>query len=97
VKPTTEPDGLERALLEAVGYAVTSARTLLDETATYGPLRLLETARRIIDAVRVTTGGSIRVDDLYAKIDAAATSLIEGEDAFRAHLDTLVVELVRLA
>ena len=37
MRRTTNTEGLESALLEVVGYAVTSARTLLDETPAYGP------------------------------------------------------------
>lgn len=97
MKPMAEDGSLERALLEVVGYEITSARTLLDETPTYGPVRLLEAARRTIDAMQDARIGSTQIIDLRAKIDDAATALIEGEDAFRAHLDMLVEHALRLA
>jgi hypothetical protein len=97
MKPTAEREALERALWEVVGYAVTSARTLLDETPTYGPLRLLEAARRTIDAMQVAGIESREARDLRAKIDATTASFVDGEDAFCAHLDPLVGETLWLA
>lgn len=96
MKPAGQANPLERALLEVVGYAVTSARTLLDETPTYGPLRLLETAKRTIEAMQIARIGPEEAHNLQTKIDAAAASLIRGEDAFRLHVDALVTDTLRL-
>jgi len=96
MKPAGQANPFERALLEVVGYAVTSARTLLDETPTYGPLRLLEAAKRTIEAMQAAEIDSEEARNLQTKIDAAAASLIRGEDAFRLHLDELVADTLRL-
>ncbi len=90
MKSTAGIERLERALLEVVGFAVTSARNLLDETAAYGPLRLLEAATRTINAMQATGIGSARINELRTKVDSASASFVEGEDAFRAQLDALV-------
>lgn len=84
------------ARLEVVGFALTSARTLLDETPTYGPLRLLEAAKRTIDAMQAASIDPTEASELRAKIDAAVASLIEGEDAFRRHLDAPVGDALQL-
>jgi hypothetical protein len=96
MKRTARPNELELALLQVVGYAATSARALLDETPAYGPLRLLESARRILDALLGTGARSAGIADLKARVDATVAAFGEGEDAFAAQLDALVVEVVRL-
>jgi hypothetical protein len=97
MKPTNETERLGPALLEVVGYAVTSARTLLDETPTYGPLRLLEVAKRILGAMIGTEDlSSESVLNLRDQLDNAVAALVEGEDAFRTRLDLLVKEMLKL-
>jgi hypothetical protein len=96
MRPTASIERLEVALLEVVGFAVTSARNLLDETASYGPLRLLEAAIRTIDAMQTAGVGPARIVELRMKIDSARASLFEGEDALRAHLDALVGDVLQI-
>jgi hypothetical protein len=97
MRPTADGEALERALLEAVGYAGTRACELLDESPAYGPLRLLEPAKRTIDAMEAAGIRPAGVLELRTNIDAARASMIEGEDAFRAPRDALVGEGLRLA
>jgi hypothetical protein len=94
MKPTADIEGLERALLEAVGYAVTSARTLLDETRTYGPLRLLESAARTVDAMQNAGIGPAAIAELKTRIEASISALFEDEASFRASVDGLIDSLL---
>ena len=41
----------EDEALELVAYLVTAARTQVDESAEYGPLRLLTAARRLMEVI----------------------------------------------
>ena len=94
MKPTANIEELERALLEVVGYAVTSARTLLDETRTYGPLRLLESAARTVDAMGSAGIGPAAISELKTQIEASIAALFEGEEPFRASVDALIDTLL---
>lgn len=97
MRPTAKTEGLERALLEVVGYAVTSARMLLDETPTYGPLRLLEVAARTVSAMESAGINPAANTELKARIEASIPALFEGEESFRATVDRLIETLLRLA
>ena len=97
MRPTAKTEGLERALLEVVGYAVTSARMLLDETPTYGPLRLLEVAARTVGAMESAGINPAANTELKAQIEASIPALFEGEESFRATVDRLIETLLRLA
>lgn len=90
MSPTAKTEVLERALLEIVGYAVTSARMLLDETPTYGPLRLLEVAARTAGAMEHAGIGLAADTELKRQIEASIAALFEGEEPFRASMDGLI-------
>lgn len=96
MKPTVDIEVLERALLEVVGYAVASARTLLDETPAYGPLRLLESAVRTIDAMQNAGIGPAASAELRSEIEASIGALFEDEELFRARVDGLIGTLLGL-
>ena len=46
-----------------------------------------------MEAAGVVSAGIL---DLRARIDAASASCIEGDEPFRAHLDALVADVLRL-
>ena len=96
MKPTPNSEELARALLEVVGYTVTSARMLLDETPAYGPLRLLESAARTINAMEDAGIGPATVTELKAQIEASMAALFEDEASFRASVDELISGLLHL-
>jgi hypothetical protein len=96
VSVTTPSDPLGRGLLEILIYAATSARTLLDETPAYGPLRLLEVARRILDAMDAAEVGPAALqEEIRPRIDAAAASLTDDRDGLCTQLDALVSAALR--
>jgi len=96
MRPIAEIEKLEQALLEVVGYAVTSARMLLDETPTYGPLRLLEVAARTVGAMENAGIDPEAKTELKAQIEASISALFEGEESFRASVDRLIETLLHL-
>lgn len=88
---STTHDQAERILLDLIGFAVVSARNLLDETPDYGPIRLLELADRLL---RSAAGFGIQTgpwaDDLRAQLRSAGRALTDGPETFRTLLDNLV-------
>jgi len=94
MRSTVNDESLRDALLEIIGYSVTSARELLDESPHYGPLRLIEVARRMLDAM--VAAGLCQGDptDLSRRIGDYTTPLHEGEEAFRAYLDSLMIDVL---
>ena len=90
MSPTAKTEALGRALLEIVGYAATSARMLLDETPTYGPLRLLEVAARTVGAMENAGIGRTADTELREHIEASIAALFEGKEPFRASIDEVI-------
>ncbi|MFC2105331.1 DUF6092 family protein [Candidatus Bipolaricaulota bacterium] len=92
---TTSRTERERSLLELIGFAIISARNLLDETPDYGPIRLLEVADRLIGSC-VVLGVDLPAwtADLPARIRAGGRVLAEGPEAFRLLLDELVASVI---
>jgi len=87
------PD-LERDLFDLVGYVLTSARNLLDETPLYGPFRLVDSASRLIAILDEAGMGSPRLLTLRREIEAGKYSVMADGPAFREFLDGLVNSLV---
>jgi hypothetical protein len=87
-------DELAAALEEVVGFLVVSARGLMDEPAEYGPMRLLDAADRLVQALEeqgFTTADSAAIrDGIEATLDAWDAS---SEDSAAA-LDALILRLV---
>jgi len=97
MRPMEKTEGLERTLLEVVGYAVASARMLLDETPAYGPLRLLEVAARTVSAMENAGINPAANTELKVQIEASISARSEGEESFRATMDRLIETVLRLA
>ena len=91
---TPEHEQLALALEEVVGFLVTGARGLLDEPADYGPMRLLDAAERLVDALEeqgLTTPDTAAIRDGIA---AALDSWGASSEEFTASLDALILRLV---
>jgi len=91
---TTRNSELERTLLDLVGYAIVSARTLLDETKDYGPIRLLELADRVIEAYASQGVAAGWACDLQSRIRTGGRALTDGVEVLQDLLDGLVAEVV---
>ena len=87
-------DRLAAALQEVAGMLVVSARGLVDEPAHYGPMRLLDAAERVLDALEeegMTTPDTPRLrDGIEAALDAWGSS----GDELAAALDAAILGLV---
>jgi hypothetical protein len=85
---------LSAALEEVVGFLVASARGLTDEPAGYGPMRLLDAAGRVVEALEehgLTTADTPALrDGIASTLDAWSSS----SDQFVASLDALILRLV---
>jgi len=88
------PSEREMELFDLVGYMVTSARNLLDETPLYGPFRLVDSASRLIGILEKAGTASPRLLALRDRVEAGKYSVMGEEPAFRAFLDDLVHAVV---
>jgi len=83
----------DRDLLELVAFLLVSARNLIDEPPRYGPLRLVEASRRLIDTFE-RRGCS---NDVLVSVSAAAADmsslLMRSNEDFVDALDRLVVKV----
>lgn len=85
---------LTEKYFELVGYMVTSARNLLDETPLYGPFRLVDAASRLITILEVAGLADQRLLSIREQIDASKYSVMDDPAEFRAFLNGLVDTLV---
>jgi len=85
---------LERKIFELLGYMVTSARNLLDETPLYGPFRLVDAASRLISALEEEGLASPRLLALRDRIEEGKYKVADDPEAFRNFLDGLVQTVV---
>lgn len=86
--------GLERKIYEVMGYMVTSARNLLDETPLYGPFRLVDAVSRLISVLEEEGLASPRLLALRDGIEAGKYKVTEDPEEFRDFLDGLVRTVV---
>lgn len=84
----------ERKLYEVVGYMVTSARNLLDETPLYGPFRLVDAVSRLVEILEGEGLASPRLIALRERIEAGKYLVAHDPEEFRCFLDGLVQEVV---
>ncbi len=84
----------ETALFELVGYMVTSARNLLDETPLYGPFRLVDAASRLVSILDSQGLASERLRSMQEAIEEGKYSVMREETEFAAYLDDLVERLI---
>jgi len=85
---------LPAALEELVGFLIVSARGLMDEPSGYGPLRILDAAGRMVEALEeqglTTTDTPALREGIESTLDAWSSST----DEFVASLDALILRLV---
>jgi hypothetical protein len=86
--------GLEERIFELVSYIAVSARNLLEEPARYGPLRLVDTASRLIDIIEKEGVASKRLTMIRQKIEEGKYTAMGTEEEFQAFLESLVLLLV---
>lgn len=81
------------AVIEVLAYLVTSARTQLDESPEYAPMRMLTAARRLGDALRSDAPPPLL--DLIAALDAVPETATPRRDpaAYTQMVDGLCRDL----
>jgi len=80
----------EAEALELLSFLVTAARTQLDEAREYAPMRLLEAAHRLAEAVRerASPGTRALIDGPLREFPRTAVTG-EGAEAYVTRLDAL--------
>ena len=87
-------DKLEAESWNLVCFILISAANLEQERKEYGPLRLLETASRLVNLLRENGMTSKRLDAIQTEIDANKYSVMTDEVAFSQFLQNLALEIV---
>jgi hypothetical protein len=87
----------EDEALELLAFLVTAARTQVDESAEYGPLRLLTAARRLIEVIdpRSSVGTRELVAGPLQRMPLLAVPRADGADMTRAEYVAALDELCR--
>jgi hypothetical protein len=88
------PASLEEEVFDLVGYMITSARNLLDETPLYGPFRLVDAVSRLVGILEGEGKASPRLLALQKRVEAGKYSVMRDQDEFHNYLEGLVNALV---
>lgn len=84
-----------KPLFELIYYIIVSSRNLIDEPKSYGPLRMLEIARRLLNILSSGNINSpIKTKEFLKHIEITKNSITEGEDSFVTNLDNLVNDVI---
>ena len=75
---------------------VTSACNLVDETKSYGPLRLIEAASRLIAILSENQSSSPELEKIQEKIEQGKYKVMESESQFSLFLNELVLYITSL-
>jgi len=80
----------ERDLLELVAFMLVSSRNLMSEPPRYGPLRLIEAARRLIEVLERRGIATAFLREIKTSASEMPTRLMRSEQEFVSALDDLV-------
>lgn len=75
---------------------VTSACNLVNETKSYGPLRLISAASRLIAILSENQSSSPELEKIQEKIEQGKYKVMEGESQFGSFLNELVLYITSL-
>ncbi len=92
--PSPETTELAAALREVAGLLVVGARGLMDEPPRYGPMRLLDAAGRLIDALEDQGLSTPDAEKFREGIESVLDAWGSSQDEFVAALDALILSLV---
>ena len=79
-----------------VCYMVTSACNLVNETKSYGPFRLVDTASRLIAILSENQSSSPELEKIQEKIEQGKYKVMESESQFSLFLNELVLYITSL-
>lgn len=85
---------LQLGFHEIVGVLVASACGLLDEPPSYGPLRLIDSASRLIALLEEHGLSSQRLTEVREKIEEGKTICIGPPNEWRQFLESLLMSIV---
>jgi hypothetical protein len=85
---------IKNKVYELVSFIVVSARNLLEEPAHYGPLRLVDTASRLIEIMQSEGLSNDHLSSLRQQIDEGKYSAMGDEEEFKSFLESLVLTIV---
>ncbi len=88
-----DTEELRETLVRGLSYLVTSAQGLPNEPQIYGPLRLIEGGKIIIEALEQLSGESEDLEKLKTRIDECEELVLINEEKFISCLDTLASEI----
>jgi len=87
---------LKEQMFGLVGYMLTSACNLVNETKSYGPLRLIDAASRLITILSENNIASPSLEKIQAQIEQGKYKVMEDDSQFSAFLNDLVLYTVSL-
>lgn len=90
----SEREMLLRECLDLTGFLVVSARGLLDEPSTYGPLRLVDAASRFVELLDSHGLACEALSQLQEMIERGKESCMGQPEDYIAFLDSLVLHVV---
>ncbi len=78
-------------LIETIAYLISSANILPNEPVIYGPMRLLEGAKRIIEFLEEEEGlADKELLNIKEKIDDAMSKVLTDEEGFKAGINEVI-------
>jgi hypothetical protein len=85
---------LQWGFISLISYMLTSARGLVDEPKIYGPSRLVEAAKRLINLAEGCGFYDASVSEVATQIEERRIdTLLKGEDEFIRFMDDLIDQL----
>jgi len=87
---------LKEQMFGLVGYMLTSACNLVNETKSYGPLRLIDAASRLITVLSENAISSPSLEKIQEKIEQGKLKVMEDDSQFSSFLNDLVLYTVSL-
>jgi len=87
---------LKEQMFGLVGYMLTSACNLVNETKSYGPLRLIDAASRLITILSENNIASPSLEKIQVQIEQGKYKVMEDDSQFSAFLNDLVLYTVSL-
>jgi len=89
-------EAFEEQIFGLVCYMLTSACNLVNETKSYGPLRLIDSASRLITVLSDSGISPPSLEKIQEKIEQGKLKVMEDDSQFSAFLNDLVLYTVSL-
>ncbi len=89
-------EGLSEELFELLSFMISSAQGLFEEPQSYGPLRLLEAAKRLVEIMEKHGLAGEAERRIRSLIEENIHLVLSSEEDFKAFVDKLVEELASI-